>query len=499
MGALQPHKFDKYVGGDPEFDALPASSLTTKGFLYTVKVYVDDFMSLIIPILREQLQHIAMAVMTGIHDVFPPDADNSNDPISEKKLRQHEGQFSTWKTLLGFEFDGITKTMWLEQAKREKLLTVLKGWVRAGKWGMAGIPFKEFESVTAKLRHAFTCIPAGVGLLSPCNWILQVNPRTVYLHRNKPVLTAIKGCRMLLRESTREPTHCRELTFGWPDYIGIVDASSHGVGGVVVGELSGCVPTVFRWQWPEDIRTQVVSLDNPAGTINNSDLEMAGLLLLWLVIEGICGSLAEKRIALFGDNFPLIGWVAHLGSRCSRVAENLIQALALRLKLQRACPLTPIHIAGERNAIPDVPSCLFGSNPAWRCDTDNDLLTLFNSLFPIPTQHSLTLYHLNCELVTHVISILRTQPFKLDEWRRLPRIGRHVGKIGAHTSNQWGWIRTLTVHRSRRGSDASRGLPNGCKPGSSDTDDKSKVLQYHKLSQPLARQSRWPETLTPQK
>jgi hypothetical protein len=59
--------------------------------------------------------------------------------------------------------------MWLEAAKRETLLTILKGWIRAGRRGTAGIPFKEFESVTAKLHHAFTCIPAGIGLLSPCN------------------------------------------------------------------------------------------------------------------------------------------------------------------------------------------------------------------------------------------------------------------------------------------------------------------------------------------
>jgi hypothetical protein len=237
--------------------------------------------------------------------------------------------------------------MWLEQATREKLLTVLKGWIRSGERGTAGVPFNEFESITAKLRHAFTCIPAGIGLLSPCNRVLQAKPHMVYLHTNTQVLTAIKGCQTLLRESTREPTWCRELTMGWPDFIGIVDASSHGVGGVVVGELSGCIPTVFRWQWPEDVRTQVISVDNPGGTINNSDLEMVGLLLLWLVIKGICGPLAEKQIALFGDNSPSIGWVARLGSRCSRVAENLIQALALHLKLQKACPLTPTHIAGE--------------------------------------------------------------------------------------------------------------------------------------------------------
>jgi hypothetical protein len=47
--------------------------------------------------------------MTGIHDVFPPDGNDSNDPISEKKLVREEGRYSTRKTLLGFDFDGTTK------------------------------------------------------------------------------------------------------------------------------------------------------------------------------------------------------------------------------------------------------------------------------------------------------------------------------------------------------------------------------------------------------
>jgi hypothetical protein len=176
VGTLQPQKFDKYVVGDPEFDALPESGDTANGFLHTVEVYVDDFMSLVVQISQKQFRHVATAVMTDINDVFPPDNDDSNDPISEKKLRQQEGQFSMRKTLLGFDFDGIAKTMWLEDAKREKLLTVLKDWIRVGERGMAGIPFNEFKSVTAKLRHTFTCIPAGVGLLSPCDKILQLKP-----------------------------------------------------------------------------------------------------------------------------------------------------------------------------------------------------------------------------------------------------------------------------------------------------------------------------------
>jgi hypothetical protein len=174
VGTLPQHKFEKYVVGDADYNALPKTSTLTTGFVYMVEVYVDDFMSLVIPISREQLRHVTTAMMTGIHDVFPPDNDDSNDPISEKKLVKKKGQYSTCKTLLGFNFDGSAKTMWLKSAIREKLLTILKGWVRSGKWGTAGIPFKEFESVVAKLWHAFTCIPAGVGLLLPCNQVLKV-------------------------------------------------------------------------------------------------------------------------------------------------------------------------------------------------------------------------------------------------------------------------------------------------------------------------------------
>ncbi len=56
------------------------------GFVYMVDVYINNFMSLIIPVSKAQLCHVATAVMTGIHNAFPPNVDDSCDPISEKKL-----------------------------------------------------------------------------------------------------------------------------------------------------------------------------------------------------------------------------------------------------------------------------------------------------------------------------------------------------------------------------------------------------------------------------
>ena len=140
--------------------------------------------------------------------------------------------------------------------------------------GTVGIPFKEYESVILKLRHALISIPTGVGL--PENRVFQARPSYIYLHKNKRVLHALQGCCTLLRDSTREPTRCQELTSGWPDFVGIVDTSSHGVGGVVFGKLSACTPTVFRWQWHDDVCAQLKSNANPKGIITNSDLEWHG-------------------------------------------------------------------------------------------------------------------------------------------------------------------------------------------------------------------------------
>jgi hypothetical protein len=111
------------------------------------------------------------------------------------------------------------------------------------------------------------------------------------------------------------------------------------------------------------------------GGITNSDLEMAGILLLWLVMEAVCQPLQEKQVALFSDNLQTVSWVKCLASRKSIVAKHFVQALALRLKSNKMCPLTMLHIEGKRNAILDVPSWPFSSNPAWHCTSDTKFLT----------------------------------------------------------------------------------------------------------------------------
>jgi len=202
-----------------------------------------------------------------------------------------------------------------------------------------------------------------------------------------------------------------------------------------MGKTSQCIPTVFHWEWPQDVTTNVWLFSNPMGTITNSDLEMAGVLILWLVMEAVCQPLQEKRVELFSDNLPAVGWTKRLASRKSLVAEHFVQGLALRIKTNKTCPLTTLHIEGKLNLISGVPSRSFGSTPAWHCTSDESFLTLFNSLFPLPLQNSWTDFRLNSKVVMRVISTLWTQHSDLEGWHRLPKIGSHIGTTGAHTSN----------------------------------------------------------------
>jgi hypothetical protein len=94
--------------------ALPEESTYEDSLKYMLEVYVDDFVNLIIPASQEHLWHMAV-IMEGIHDVFPLEQDDSNNPILEKKLHKTEGQYATLKTILRFNFNGVAKTLWLEE------------------------------------------------------------------------------------------------------------------------------------------------------------------------------------------------------------------------------------------------------------------------------------------------------------------------------------------------------------------------------------------------
>lgn len=85
---------------------------------------MDEYISTIIAHSKVQIEYLAESIMHWIHDIFPADVDDSNNPIFLKKLTKHDSTFMLGKDLLGFEFDGAPSQ--LKATKWTDLLDLLQ-------------------------------------------------------------------------------------------------------------------------------------------------------------------------------------------------------------------------------------------------------------------------------------------------------------------------------------------------------------------------------------
>ena len=183
------------------------------------------------------------------------------------------------------------------------------------------------------------------------------------------------------------------------------------------------------------MKRELKTKKNPKGKLSISDFKTARFLFLFLVMEAFCAFVPGAHAALFSDNQPTVSWVDRLASKSLVVTGQLVQALALRMKKVKVPPITPLHIRGPENPLADVPSCLSGKEPRWHCKTNENLLTLFNKLHPLPKQNSWTVFHLSSAIFMRVCSVLRMKVTYAEEWRQLPDVRKHVGGIGRPLSH----------------------------------------------------------------
>ncbi len=134
----------------------------------------------------------------------------------------------------------------------------------------------------------------------------------------------------------------------------------------------------------------------------------------------------------------------------------------------------------------DIPSCSFGSKQRWHFKTNEDLLTFFNSKFPLPTQNYWSVCQPTSAIATRVIYVLRMMPFTLD-WRQLPAAGKSIGTTGKPTRHLWEWTLIYRIPNSQQESACSQDLRHGSKLDSMVKENKSKIAQSVWRLWPLAR------------
>lgn len=411
---------------------------------YLLEVFVDDFIGLLQATDEELLRHHTRALFHAIHSIFPPISVTGHageDPISQKKLDEGEGVWATRKEILGWIFDGITRTIELPPTKVQKLEEAITKILRH-----KSCTNTTLQSILGKLQHASLGIPGGKGLLGPLYKKIDSSKhsrkRHISIPQNSYEYNLLYDYRALIKLVGSRPTHCAQLVSGIPSYIGFCDACKYGAGGVWFAGSKYLEPVVWRVDWPSDIAARLISESNPRGDLTINDLEMAGLLLHYLVLEQLV-DLKHQHAAAWVDNTSAVSWATKLSSKKSKVGQRLVRALCIRHCTNESSPLAPLSIAGLRNLMADLASRSFKKAGKGTYElTDFAFLHKFNSDFPLTQDASWQLFRLANKLSSLVFSELRMQPSPMGSWMRPTMKGSAIGLIGASSCKHIEWTPT---------------------------------------------------------
>ena len=391
-----------------------------------LEVFVDDFIGATNNTSCNNLTKMSRSMLHGVHSVFPPPEithHSGADPISEKKLGQGDGTWATRKEILGWNFDGIEYTIQLPVKKCKAIQQLLRKAIKKKRMSL-----KKFQQLAGKLQHASIGLPSGRCLFSPIQTALLGDP--LFINITSYLRQALIDWKYIIMYMSKNPTSVRLLISGYPAYLGYSDSCGLGAGGVWSSGLARLAPFIWRVEWPRDIREMLLTEANPQGELTINDLELAGAVLNWLALECQPVCLQYCHVATFCDNTSAVAWAFKLRTSKSLVAGRLLRLLGLRIHSRKVSSLTPLHIAGENNKMADVVSRAFKSGTFAKAANTN-LISYFNSTFPLPQKKLWTEFHIPQNLVSRVISCLRGELLPMGSLIRLPKLDKNIGSTGA--------------------------------------------------------------------
>jgi hypothetical protein len=401
------HVFEEYMNPTKK----PKRS-TKEDSMYSVSVYLDDFIGAAVENASGTLLgRVTKAALHGIHSIFPPPDITGHvggkDPISLKKLQKGDARWASEKEILGFLVDGEAKTVRISDAKAKDIVAEIRKILKKKR-----VQLKRYRRIVGKLRHVALILPGTKGLFSPINKALRGDPAVIGLGKSSEVRAALLDLATMVTSLSSRPTHVKELIPNDDHYYGYCDACATGAGGVWLSGERGIDPIVWRVEFDNAIASQVVSDDNPHGRLTNSDLEMAAVLLQYIVLQQEV-DMQFARAGVLSDNTPTVAWTTRMADKSqSPTAGRLLRGLAAMQRASQAGPLTVASIAGVENSMADVASRSFGQNRV----PDTCFLAQFTNSFPLPQQQSWRHVHLMPETISLVTSTLHGKRLPLQQW-----------------------------------------------------------------------------------
>ena len=457
-----------------------------------VEVFVDDFIAATTSSCTNTLRQISRALIQGIHSIFPPPSvtgHNGFDPISEGKLEKGEGTWDNEKEILGWIFNGSENTITLPPTKCTDIVNNIKK-VRKTK----RVSLNKFQKLAGRLQHASFGIPGGAGLFSPIQQAMKMNPP--FINISAELDQALQDWRYMINHLKHHPTHVSQLVHDYPHYLGYSDACGLGAGGVWCSGTHSLQPTVWQVQWPQAIKAKLITDKNPSGSLTINDLELAGIVLHWLVLEWMQIPLKYCHIGTFCDNVSATVWAHRLRTSTSIPAARLLRLLGIRIHAQQASGLTPLSIAGVNNNMADIASRAFKNGKYFAAA--HNLTTYFNTNFPLQAT-SWTECHLPKEIISRVISCLQEQQLPMESLIRLPKLDKNIGTIGKPTHPSSTLIRSYKGQPSQTSTKKSSSAPllQGSGQGLTEKDFKLKFKESRTRLRPSPRPYSWLENKVP--
>ena len=181
------------------------------------------------------------------------------------------------------------------------------------------------------------------------------DPAQVGVEKESEFRAALLDLRVIVLSVAARTTHVSELVAHEPELAGTCGASAAGAVGVWVGHQ--IQPTVWRLEWPAD----VVEMYRK-GKLTNSDLEMAAVLLQYMVAEQL-RPMNRCHTAIWSDNSSATSWATKMAAKATTpIAGQLLRVLAMRQCTTRSPQRGPLCGCTEPasrhclSVLPQIPS-----------------------------------------------------------------------------------------------------------------------------------------------
>jgi hypothetical protein len=369
------------------------------------------------------------------------DNPHRQEPSSLKKLLKGDATWSTRKAVLGWVLDTAEKTLELPAHRIDRLQEILDSILPSQKC----VSVQKWHKVLGELRSMSLALPGTRGLFSVLQEALRHKSHDgKRLRLRRPVHDFLDDFRWLAKEVGSRPTIIDELVAQPPSTFGATDASGLGMGGIFF--LPGGRPYLWRKAFPHKVALQLVTADNPTGSVSISDLELAATVAQSDVLCQLVDVSGRTTHTVY-DNMATVWWRTKGSTTTTGPAAYLLRLQAIHQRHHRYLPQQDF-IPGKVNLMADL------TTRSWDI-SDSALLSNFNLRFP-QTQ-PWTICTLRKEIDSALTSALLTIRTKPESLLNDPKHKTSIGNDGMHSASKLELTRSCGDGRIRYPSSNSLG------------------------------------------